>query len=185
MLVSLGCLPWVVESLGWNWAFYSSGILALMWTPLWFLLVRDDPLRHPCIAHKERELLKEITIQTKVRKELVTLSILASCEKNCHVVSGFYCGPRSYSTCYSGTITGLAGVGQLGGFLAPIVNSHLINKDNGLVWVVGVAGGLYCLVGLVYVLAVKAQVHGWNDYQQIPEGESYDHHPKQQQQQQQ
>ncbi|KAK4326507.1 hypothetical protein Pmani_002975 [Petrolisthes manimaculis] len=65
MLVSLGCLPWVVESLGWNWAFYSSGILALMWTPLWFLLVRDDPLRHPCIAHKERELLKEITIQTK------------------------------------------------------------------------------------------------------------------------
>ncbi|KAK4316739.1 hypothetical protein Pmani_012147 [Petrolisthes manimaculis] len=36
-----------------------------MWTPLWFLLVRDDPLRHPCIAHKERELLKEITIQTK------------------------------------------------------------------------------------------------------------------------
>ncbi|KAK4301840.1 hypothetical protein Pmani_002975 [Petrolisthes manimaculis] len=93
--------------------------------------------------------------------------------------------PMDIAPNYSSTITGLAGVGQLGGFLAPIVNSHLINKDNGLVWVVGVAGGLYCLVGLVYVLAVKAQVHGWNDYQQIPEGESYDHHPKQQQQQQQ
>ncbi|XP_017779301.1 PREDICTED: sialin [Nicrophorus vespilloides] len=44
----------IVESLGWTWAFYIPGGLALLWCLLWFFLVSDSPDLHPRISDEEK-----------------------------------------------------------------------------------------------------------------------------------
>lgn len=65
-LLALGCTEWVVMWLGWRWVFWGSGILALVWAPLWFILVRNDPQQHPFISDREKKLLLVVEVQPKV-----------------------------------------------------------------------------------------------------------------------
>jgi len=69
----------IIEHISWDWAFYITGVIVLIWTFLWILLVRDSPDGHPWIEKKEREyivLSLAGTISTKKRmppyKSIVT-----------------------------------------------------------------------------------------------------------------
>ena len=55
-LIASGLL---VEAFGWQSAFYSFGILGLVWSGYWFLVARDDPSSHPRISKEEEALLSE------------------------------------------------------------------------------------------------------------------------------
>lgn len=61
-----------MEHLDWKWAFYISGIVVLLWTVLWVLLVYDSPDQHPWIDDKERDYIVTSlsgTVSTKAVRE--------------------------------------------------------------------------------------------------------------------
>lgn len=68
----------------------------------------------------------------------------------------------------TGTLSGLTGLGNIGGFIAPIITSHLISQTNG--WEVNIllTCGVFVTVGLLYVVGVIADVQDWNYYEEIP-----------------
>lgn len=45
----------VIEHISWDWAFYISGIIVLVWTVVWIIFVHDSPEEHPWISLKEKE----------------------------------------------------------------------------------------------------------------------------------
>ncbi|XP_030746865.1 sialin-like [Sitophilus oryzae] len=45
----------VIDSLGWEWAFYITGLIVLAWTFAWLFLVHDTPQNHPWITSEEKE----------------------------------------------------------------------------------------------------------------------------------
>ncbi|XP_050301269.1 sialin-like isoform X2 [Anthonomus grandis grandis] len=45
----------IIKQLGWTWAFYISGILVLLWTILWIVVVYDSPKEHPWIKSEEQD----------------------------------------------------------------------------------------------------------------------------------
>lgn len=58
-VVALPLCGWVLQSWGWEAVFHVSGVLSLVWTAAWWLLVFDSPDQHPRITAKEREFLSE------------------------------------------------------------------------------------------------------------------------------
>jgi ACS family sodium-dependent inorganic phosphate cotransporter len=56
-LIASGLL---VEAFGWESAFYTFGLLGLLWTAYWFRVAHDDPTAHPRIDDSERDLLQEV-----------------------------------------------------------------------------------------------------------------------------
>ncbi|ENN73149.1 hypothetical protein HUJ04_008939 [Dendroctonus ponderosae] len=60
----------IIEHLGWNWAFWTCGILGLLWTVLWVIFVRDSPEQHPWISSAEKEYISHSlagTVSTQKR----------------------------------------------------------------------------------------------------------------------
>ncbi|MEM9173721.1 MAG: ACS family MFS transporter [Myxococcota bacterium] len=51
--------PLVISAWGWEWAFYSFGLLGFLWVVPWWLLVHAAPAQHPAISREERVLLEE------------------------------------------------------------------------------------------------------------------------------
>lgn len=49
---------YITEHLGWRWAFYASGVLAMLMTVIWFITVRNRPAEHPWITEKERDYIE-------------------------------------------------------------------------------------------------------------------------------
>lgn len=47
----------LIETLGWPSVFYTTGILSLIFTGLWFIVVFDTPMQHPRISAKERDFI--------------------------------------------------------------------------------------------------------------------------------
>ncbi|XP_066155290.1 sialin-like [Euwallacea fornicatus] len=45
----------VIEHVGWEWGFYISGILVLVWTFFWIVAVYDCPEKHPWIGSCEKD----------------------------------------------------------------------------------------------------------------------------------
>ncbi|KAI8439399.1 hypothetical protein MSG28_013202 [Choristoneura fumiferana] len=45
----------VIESFGWDYAFYIPGGIAFVWCVLWWYLVYDSPVQHPRISDKEKK----------------------------------------------------------------------------------------------------------------------------------
>lgn len=45
----------IIETLGWHWAFFVPGIIALIWVLIWYYLVSDTPESHPRITEDEKE----------------------------------------------------------------------------------------------------------------------------------
>src|SRR6056297_884158 len=50
--------PWIVQALGWEWAFYLFGAVGGLWWIAWYLQVTSKPADHPRIDPQE---LAEIT----------------------------------------------------------------------------------------------------------------------------
>lgn len=44
----------LIETWGWQWAFYVPGFISALFTVLWFFVVYDTPAEHPRILPKER-----------------------------------------------------------------------------------------------------------------------------------
>lgn len=58
----------LIESMGWDWAFYMVGLFVLIVTLIWFFVVADSPAQHRSISVKEREYIEKSlgdTITTK------------------------------------------------------------------------------------------------------------------------
>ncbi|XP_045116561.1 putative inorganic phosphate cotransporter [Portunus trituberculatus] len=63
MMMTMALSGIIVDSLGWDAAFYIPGTICLAWALCWFLLVADTPSQHPRISHEEKEY-----IESAVRK---------------------------------------------------------------------------------------------------------------------
>lgn len=49
----------VIETFGWDWAFYVPGIIAIVWCAFWWFLVYDSPVQHPRISDEEKQYILE------------------------------------------------------------------------------------------------------------------------------
>lgn len=49
---------YLVESVGWDYAFYVPAILTGCFTVIWFVTTFDDPATHPRISSKEKEYIE-------------------------------------------------------------------------------------------------------------------------------
>ena len=56
-LIALLTTGWIVAEYGWPMAFYSFGVIGLVWAVAWFLLVADTPAQHPSISAEEQQML--------------------------------------------------------------------------------------------------------------------------------
>lgn len=50
--------PYIVERLGWEWAFYLFGVLGVVWWTIWQRSVTADPAQHPQISAEELALIQ-------------------------------------------------------------------------------------------------------------------------------
>jgi MFS transporter, ACS family, solute carrier family 17 (sodium-dependent inorganic phosphate cotransporter), other len=57
-LVGLMVTGWMVGRFGWPMAFYSFGVLGLVWIAIWFAKASDDPATDHRVSLEERELLQ-------------------------------------------------------------------------------------------------------------------------------
>lgn len=70
---------WLIETVGWEFAFYVPAILAAGLTICWYLITFDSPAVHPRIAPEEREYIEKSLIgisRTKVRAISYLLSFV-------------------------------------------------------------------------------------------------------------
>lgn len=59
----------LIASFGWESVFYVTGVIGIIWSVTWFLLVFDSPSQHPRISAEERHSIESAlgtTITTKV-----------------------------------------------------------------------------------------------------------------------
>ncbi|CAG2069515.1 unnamed protein product [Timema podura] len=49
----------LITSLGWEYVFYFTGGLSVVWSCAWWFLVHDSPAQHPHITTYEREYLEQ------------------------------------------------------------------------------------------------------------------------------
>lgn len=60
---------WLIEAIGWQFAFYVPAILAAGLTISWYFITFDSPAKHPRIAPEEKEYIEKCLIgisRTKV-----------------------------------------------------------------------------------------------------------------------
>lgn len=59
--LTLPICGFLIDKFGWESAFYSTGLIGVVWSIAWFFLVYDSPSEHPRISEKER-----IDLETKI-----------------------------------------------------------------------------------------------------------------------
>lgn len=57
-VVTWSVAGYLVESVGWDYAFYVPALLTACFTIVWFLTTFDDPATHPRITMKEKEYIE-------------------------------------------------------------------------------------------------------------------------------
>lgn len=57
-LIALMTTGWIVAEYGWQMAFYSFGVVGLVWAIAWYYLAFDTPAAHPHISAAERQLFE-------------------------------------------------------------------------------------------------------------------------------
>ncbi|XP_069950863.1 uncharacterized transporter slc-17.2 isoform X1 [Cherax quadricarinatus] len=140
----------------------------------------DLIFRHQLLSKVNTRRLMHITAMVTVAISLVGV-VMAKCRALLVVCMMCLCGlgipattvsyqlsPMDIAPNYAGTLSGLTGLGNIGGFIAPIITSHLISQTNG--WEVNIllTCGVFVTVGLLYVVGVIADVQDWNYYEEIP-----------------
>ncbi len=48
---------WIMTHIGWPWVFYIFGVLGLVWSVIWYLMVTSNPEDHPRISQEELDLI--------------------------------------------------------------------------------------------------------------------------------
>ncbi|KAG7159435.1 Sialin-like 2 [Homarus americanus] len=182
-LVALGASEWVVHQLGWQWVFWGGGILAVIWTPLWLYFVRNSPIHHPLISTEEEELLAvNFSIKPRIGMRMTEVSWVLAIGHTCAWVWSFcfgrisdlliqHCILSKLNTRRSmhviGTMSGLLGIGNISGFLAPIATAEIITKTSSWTGSLLLGGGLYLLTGIIYIATVTTEVQDWNYYEDM------------------
>src|SRR5262249_51566848 len=57
LIIAFPLAVWVMTHLGWPWVFYLFGLLGLVWSMAWYLLVTNNPEENPRISPEELQLL--------------------------------------------------------------------------------------------------------------------------------
>ncbi|XP_018365250.1 PREDICTED: sialin [Trachymyrmex cornetzi] len=60
----------LIASLGWESVFYVTGVIGIIWSVAWFLLVFDSPSQHPRISAEERHAIESAIGTTTTSKHL-------------------------------------------------------------------------------------------------------------------
>ncbi|KAL0112804.1 hypothetical protein PUN28_012219 [Cardiocondyla obscurior] len=60
----------LIASLGWESVFYVTGVIGIIWSVTWFLLVFDSPSQHPRISAEERHFIENAIGTTTTTKHL-------------------------------------------------------------------------------------------------------------------
>ncbi|XP_011704679.1 PREDICTED: putative inorganic phosphate cotransporter [Wasmannia auropunctata] len=60
----------LIASLGWESVFYVTGVIGIIWSVTWFLLVFDSPSEHPRISAEERHFIESAIGTTTTAKHL-------------------------------------------------------------------------------------------------------------------
>lgn len=77
-VMALLITPWIILKFGWEWAFYSFGLLGVLWYLLWRPLVTSQPSEHPTITPEERELLTRGAVNDKQQESIPWRTLLGS-----------------------------------------------------------------------------------------------------------
>jgi MFS family permease len=82
-VIALLVTPWIILNFGWEWAFYSFGLLGVVWYFFWRYLVTAYPSQHPKISPEELALIEADSVSAREeapppwRKLLATPAIWA------------------------------------------------------------------------------------------------------------
>lgn len=49
---------YLIASFGWEYVFYVTGAVGLIWSLAWFMLIYDTPAQHPRISDDERNYIE-------------------------------------------------------------------------------------------------------------------------------
>nr|XP_053639296.1 sialin-like isoform X4 [Cherax quadricarinatus] len=82
-------------------------------------------------------------------------------------LSSFTLSPMDLAPNYAGTMSGLLGIGNISGFVAPIVTAEMVTKTGDWATSLLLTSGLYLLTGIIYMATVTTQVQDWNYYEDI------------------
>lgn len=88
-LIALLTTGWIVTEFGWQMAFYSFGVIGLVWAVAWYLLVYDRPEDHPRITPAERELLANRSDTAEGKAPIPWRQLFSSVPVWALIVSGF------------------------------------------------------------------------------------------------
>ncbi|XP_066992481.2 sialin [Anabrus simplex] len=72
--ITMPVCGFLIASLGWESVFYVTGVVGLVWSVAWFLLVFDTPAQHPRISYEERRYI-ENAIGTATSRSGKTLAV--------------------------------------------------------------------------------------------------------------
>jgi ACS family sodium-dependent inorganic phosphate cotransporter len=70
--------PIVVQAWGWEWAFYSFGMVGVVWFGFWYRMVSSTPETHPHIEQDELELIREGTHKATTEEPVPIKAFLKS-----------------------------------------------------------------------------------------------------------
>jgi len=65
----------LIASLGWESVFYVTGVIGIIWSVAWFLLIFDSPSQHPRISAEERHAIESAIGTTTTSKVVVIQSV--------------------------------------------------------------------------------------------------------------
>ncbi|KAL6439583.1 hypothetical protein ACFW04_003993 [Cataglyphis niger] len=66
--ITMPICGFLIDSLGWESVFYVTGVIGIIWSVAWFLLVFDSPSQHPRISMEERRYIEDSIGTTATNK---------------------------------------------------------------------------------------------------------------------
>ena len=69
-VVGLMATGWIISRWHWSMAFYSFGVLGLVWAVVWFARVANDPATDPRISAGERSMIERMQLESGARDTL-------------------------------------------------------------------------------------------------------------------
>lgn len=58
ILIGWSLSGWLIETFGWQWAFYASACVGCVFSLVWYLVMADTPANHPRITAAERQYIE-------------------------------------------------------------------------------------------------------------------------------
>lgn len=73
--LTLPACGFLIVSWGWESVFYVTGLIGVVWSILWFVLIFDSPAKHPRISPEERRLIEDAIGNTSNKGKVYKLDI--------------------------------------------------------------------------------------------------------------